>query len=34
MSAAVRREERVPGQAGEVADIQELAERYRLAVER
>jgi hypothetical protein len=33
MSAAVRREERVPGRADEVADIQELAEHYRLAVQ-
>jgi MFS family permease len=32
MSAAVRKEERVPGKADEVADIQELAESYRLAI--
>jgi MFS family permease len=33
MSAAVRKEERLPGKADEVADIQELAENYRLAVQ-
>jgi hypothetical protein len=33
MSAAVRKEERVPVRADEVADIQELAEHYRLAVQ-